>query len=382
MQRTTSSHFQDWLARAPTLGSLCAGRDNNFNLIRILAALAVIVSHAFPISLGPEAAEPLDQATGYTLGWIAVAVFFAISGFLITRSFDRTARLADWTSARVMRLFPGLAVVLILTAALYGPAFTTLPLESYFTDPATYTYVPRNLSLAFLQFGLPGVFQSAPLPLAINGSLWTLVHEVACYFGVFVIGVAGLLRGRRAFAVVCALYFASYIFTGLPDVERQLFHQAVELRKLSLPFVMGMMLYHWRDTITLSGVGCVLLFGLSWLLNGSPGFDIAFMAAISYATFVLAYRVRGRVRAYNRLGDYSYGLYIYGFPVQQAVAAMGWSDGPIQNMLIAFPMALTCAVISWYAVERPALDRRDRFAAALQTIFNAPRTFWEQVRTR
>lgn len=344
------------------LGAVCDGRDNNFNLIRMVAAACVIVSHAFPIALGAGTLEPLQASTGHKLGSIAVAIFFAISGFLITRSFDRTSRLSRWISARVMRLFPGLAVVVILTAAFYGPALTTLEPSAYFARAETYSYVPRNLSLAFLQFELPGVIADNPYPGAINGSLWTLVHEVACYFGVFLLGVFGALRSRRGFPLFCAAYLALFVATMFPEMKAQLPAKILAFRDLSYPFVLGMMLYHWRDRIVLSWVAVAILAVLAAALRGTLLFDLVFVAAISYTAFVLAYRVGGMVREYNRLGDYSYGLYIYGFPVQQAVVALGWSDGPVENMMIAFPIALGLAILSWYLVEHPALERRHRVA--------------------
>lgn len=347
------------------LGEVTDGRDNNFNLIRIVAAGAVVVSHAFPIALGEGTPEPFQQATGRSLGWIAVAIFFAISGFLITRSFDRKSRITRWLSARVMRLFPALIVVLALTALVYGPIFTTLPIGMYFSDPATYAYIPRNLSLAFLQFELPGVFVGNPLPGAINGSLWTLVHEVACYAGVLALGLSGMLASRRRFAVFLAIYFTAVFATALSAIEASLPHRLVTFRDLSLPFVFGIMLYRWRAHVPLSWIAGAALGGFAWLMSGTPYFDFAFVAAIAYATFLIAYRVTGPVRTYNRAGDYSYGLYIYAFPVQQAVAALTGDHGPAHNMIVSLPATLLLAVLSWHWVEKPALDRRyglaDRF---------------------
>lgn len=344
------------------LSTFCDGRDNNFNLIRMVAAACVIVSHAFPITLGSGALEPLEASTGHKLGWIAVAVFFAVSGFLITRSFDRTSRLSRWIAARVMRLFPGLAVVLVLTAGLYGPALTTLETSAYFARAETYSYIPRNLSLAFLQFELPGVLTNTPFPGAINGSLWTLVHEVACYFAVFLLGVCGALRSRRGFLLFCAAYLAIFMVTMFPAIEAQLPAKLLAFRDLSYPFVLGMMLYHWREKIVLSWIAVAILAVLTAAIRGTFVYDLVFVATIAYTAFVLAYRVGGTVRQYNRLGDYSYGLYIYGFPVQQAVVALGWSDGPVENMMIAFPIALGLAILSWHLVEHPALERRNRVA--------------------
>ena len=138
------------------LKDVCEGRDNNLNLIRMIAAVGVLVSHAWPLSLGPGTPEPLSAAVGQSLGSLSVLVFFVISGFLIPRSFERQPTLASWLRARCLRLAPALAVVLLLTVLVLGPLVTTLPLADYARRPETLTYVPRNLSLALGQSGLPG----------------------------------------------------------------------------------------------------------------------------------------------------------------------------------------------------------------------------------
>ena len=354
------------------LADVAGGRDNNFNLIRMIAASGVLISHAFPIALGEGTPQPFEQLTGYTLGWICVAVFFAISGFLITRSFDRTAQLENWLGARVMRLFPALIVVSVLIALFYGPAFTELPIGDYARDLGTWTYVPRNVTLFFLQYDLPGVFEDHPYPEAINGSLWTLMHEVLCYFGVFLAGMFGALRSKRFFALLCLLYFAAYFATAFAPLSALLVWKLPALRLLSYPFVIGMMLYVWRDHVRLSWLVALALAVLATVLHGTELFQPLFVLAIAYTTFVLAYRPGGILRRYNELGDYSYGMYVYAFPAQQAAIALAGPMSPAMNMAIAFPVTLLFAIASWYLVEKPSLDRRHRFASALGRLRRQP----------
>ena len=353
------------MRRSLTLAEVAAGRDNNFNLIRMIAASGVLISHAFPITLGDGANEPFEGSTGLTLGFICVAIFFAISGFLITRSFDRKSRIENWISARIARLFPGLIVVSLLIALVYGPLFTTLSIGEYFRQAQTYLYVLRNVMLVSLQYGLPGVFASQPLPIAINGSLWTLVHEVACYVGVLLLGIVGALVSRKAFVVACLLYAGAYIASGLPGIAEQLHPKIASLRLLSYPFFIGMVFYVWRDRIALNwGLAAGLALAAA-MLRFTPLFEPAFLAAISYLTFVVAYLPGGAVREYNRLGDYSYGMYVYAFPIQQAVVAVAGPMSPVANMIVAFPLTLACAVVSWMFVEKPSLDRRHLLARML-----------------
>ncbi|MEM7667691.1 MAG: acyltransferase [Pseudomonadota bacterium] len=349
---------------ATTLGAVCGGRDNNLNLIRMIAASAVLVSHAYPITLGGGVEEPLEGLVGHSLGWVAVAIFFVISGFLIARSFDRAPRIADWAAARVLRLFPGLFVVLVLSVLLLGPAMTALPLGAYFSDPATIGYVFRNLSLAFLQYPLPGVFETNPLPHALNGSLWTLFHEVMCYLGVLVLGVFGLLRRGPIFAMAFGAYLAGYGVLGLPGIIEALPGKLVLLRELSLPFALGTAAYVWRDRVVLAwvpGIGLAAL-AAGALAAGLPGAHEVFLVALAYGTALLAYLPGGILRAYNRLGDYSYGTYVYAFPVQQTVVAVAGPMDPATNIVLALPITLGFAVLSWHMIESPALATRHRAA--------------------
>ncbi|MEZ5777893.1 MAG: acyltransferase [Paracoccaceae bacterium] len=356
-----------WLNGA-RLGDVCGGRDNNLNLIRMIAALSVLLSHAWPISLGFGVVEPLEGLIDRSLGWAAVAVFFAISGFLISRSFDRKRFLSDWFAARIMRLFPGLLVVTALTAAILGPTVTTLPVSEYFRQPETLTYVPRNLSLAALQYELPGVFANNPYGGAINGSLWTLIHEVLCYFGVLLAGLAGLLRSRRWFLAVFGLYLIAYGLTA-PELAGSLLPgRAASFRELSFPFAVGAAAYVWRDKVVLNWP--LLIAGLAVVVfsRPTPFFEPVLMTWISYSTFVFAYLPAGLVRRYNRLGDYSYGTYIYAFPAQQLVVHLLGPMQPITNIVLATPAVLICAVLSWHLVEGPALASRGWWAARLRRV--------------
>ena len=114
-----------------TLGDLASRRNNNFNLIRMLAATAVLVSHSYPLSQGSTAVEPLSGWLGLSLGELAVITFFCVSGFFISLSRDRAPGLIDFVAARCLRIYPGLTLVLLLSVFLIGPIFTTLSTPEY-----------------------------------------------------------------------------------------------------------------------------------------------------------------------------------------------------------------------------------------------------------
>jgi len=341
------------IARAPRLGAVCGGRVNNLNLIRMIAASAVLLSHAFSVT---GIAEPFEPVFSRSLGHMAVAVFFVISGFLIARAWERKSGVGHWLASRALRMYPGLAAALVLTVLVLGPATTTLPLGQYFAEPATWFYVPINLSLIELRFGLPGVFEQLPYAGTINGSLWTLVYEVTCYGAVAAAGAAGLLRRPKGFALALGAYLILHaaVMATAPHAGRG--NQLDSLAELSFPFACGMAAWVWRERLVLSGrIAAGLVLG-AVLLRPTPLAPEALYLALGYGTLWAGYALKGRALDYNRLGDYSYGVYIYAFPLQQLMVWLVPGQSWWTNVALAFPATLACAVISWTLIERPALS--------------------------
>lgn len=336
----------------------------------MIAAAAVLVSHAFPIALGVGASEPFEQLVGLSLGGLSVSIFFGISGLLITRSFDRRTTLVRFVTARVVRLFPALIVVLVITVAV-GAAVTTLPLAAYFASPETLTYIPRNLSLAFLQFPLPGVFDDNPLPESINGSLWTLFYEVVCYGGVFVAGIIGLLRSRLAFTLAFAGLTLAYLFSLSWQPAGGIAYKLDLLIGLAWPFALGMMAYLWRTRMVLDLKWMIALWLLCIPAAYTPLLLPVVMVALLYSVAWLGFVPKGRLLAYNRLGDYSYGIYIFAFPIQQLFADVLGTTDVMTNIAYSLPLTILCGVLSWHLVEERALARvgplSDRISAMLSS---------------
>ena len=349
------------------LADLSGGRDNNLNLIRFLAAVAVLVSHATPIAIGAGVAEPLVAVTGHSLGTIALFIFFAISGFLITASFQRSSSHISFILARTLRLMPGLIASLLLVAFLMGPFVTTQPVSSYFADWNVYAFVLRNTALFPLQYRLPGVFDGQPVE-AVVGSIWTLKHEVLCYVGVFIAGLAGAwknsLRAAGALALYAGVWAAGAVFADVVP------YHAAKLLTLSMPFAIGVAFWVWRDRIVLHPVIFAALAAIAWAMAGTPLALPLFALALSYATFWLAYVPGGAVRRFNRLGDYSYGIYVYAFPLQGLVVYLFGPQTPLQNMGLAFVPTLLVSILSWHLVEQPAMARK---AAILRLLGYGPR---------
>lgn len=332
-------------------------RDNAFDSIRLFAASAVIISHSFALTRGADLTEPLFRLTQgqATIGLSAVGIFFVVSGVLISMSFDRSKTAARFALNRALRLFPGLWVCILLTVFVLGPMLTVLSLTDYLTSEQTWRFLA---ALAFWPFssGMGGMFPDNPYPHAVNGSLWTLKYEVACYIG----GALLLLTGRWRRALVLLAWGVSMIATILlrdPHQHSGLLYHVAQLLWLFRFYGAGMLCYLYRDRISLNtGYGWLAALGVV-LAIATPLFTEALALGGAYAVLVLAFHAPRWFKRLTRKGDMSYGVYIYAFPVQQALVpfSLSLSWPALANMALAFPITLGLAWLSWLYVEAPAL---------------------------
>jgi peptidoglycan/LPS O-acetylase OafA/YrhL len=337
----------------PRIADRASGRDNNFNLLRIIAAIAVLVSHTALITRGPDAVELLStQLGGITLGTLSVMMFFAISGFFITHSFAKRTSLLLFVQARYLRLFPALIVVTALTVLVSWFWLTTASPSVFWPEAANFFL--RNVTMFSLSHDLPGVFVGNIYGTTINSSLWTLNYEVMCYMGVVLCGLMGLTRPRY-FVFVLAVFAVVYV---LHDIYAQILYERISrlsnLITLGLPFIIGMSFWVWRRVIPLSVPIALILLIVTYFCHETPVFRAVLVLALSYTVFVIGYAKIPVLATYNRVGDYSYGTYVYAFPIQQTLASYGIVT-PLTNMALALPLTLFCAVLSWHLVEAPAM---------------------------
>lgn len=200
------------------LSAYTNSRDNNFNCIRFIAAFLVLLSHSFILPTGKENADPLYAPLGMSFGSIAVDIFFATSGFLVTGSLLARKNILEFVWARVLRIYPALVAAVLFCSLIVGAYFTTLSTPAFFANPDTYKFIYKNISLLLgLKLTLPGVFDNVPYASIVNGSLWTLPWEIKMYIVLAVVGgVVFVIKKRPArfsFAsVVTAIAAVSLLF--------------------------------------------------------------------------------------------------------------------------------------------------------------------------
>ena len=338
-----------------------AARENGFDSLRLLAALSVIASHAFLLTSGTYDQEPLYWASSgqFTVGSLAVGVFFVISGMFISASFERTGNRREFVRNRALRIMPALIVVISLLALVVGPIVSTVPLAAYFSDPETWVYF-RNIAFLPMAAHLPGVFESNTLS-TVNESIWTLKFEVACY----IIAALVLMQPKLVRPAVIAGWLASFLIVrywpnanGVSGAE----YYIVAIARMFRFFGAGMLIYLYRDRIPLDArLGFVsLLLPFAFLPTGWFVEATAFFG--SYSIIAFGYLAPAAFRKLAARGDVSYGVYIYGWPIQQLLWPIGRDSAAhwLVNTALAIPLALMLGWASWLLVEKPALALKRR----------------------
>jgi len=354
-----------WYWDSPTLESLLARRTNNFDFIRLMAALAVLVSHSF--ALTGQIEPSLD--TGITLGTLGVFVFFTISGLLVAKSWDAHPRLAAFSGKRFLRIFPAFAAVIIFTTLIVGPLGSSLPAKAYFKSPQTLHYL-NGISVFNIQDSLPGVFTHNPL-VSINGSLWTIPFEIIAYGLLAILALAGLMRKDRRhwILVILAALIGLSLYTRdrawLESYSLPPFNTDLQAFMRLMPFFFaGMALYVYREKVRVRvEIALVLLLILAATIP-TKGTFLATMLVIPYVILALAFIETKHVsKLHHKIGDLSYGIYLFSFPLQQSIVQLSDNTiSPLRLALYALPVILFFAYLSWHLIEKPSLSFKYRFS--------------------
>ena len=334
-------------------------KENNFTFLRLLAACMVIFGHSFALK---KMSEPLGNSIRFecTHG-LAVTTFFVISGFLVTTSIMRSHSIAGYMKKRCLRIMPALMVTVLITVFVIGPVMTTLNTAGYFSQGRTWAYL-QSILIYPLKYDLPGVFKDNPHGGFVNGSLGTLPIEFSAYL--LLIPIL-FLKFRPRIVISTALLFMLLSLVLIPFFHMdnvKIFHMSLSKFSKCLSFFsFGSLLYSARGKIKFT----YLNYSIAWaaLIAGAltPYPQFFYYLTWPYIVICTAFMPLPFVGRLEKLGDISYGVYLYAYPVQQSILYMYGGDiSPYRLMAYTFPVAFLCGILSWKMVERPALGFKNR----------------------
>lgn len=362
MKPDATTHDQGGAGNPPWDGGRFA--TNLFLPIRLALALLVIFSHSFPLCGGNKETEPLMRLTGeMTIGNVSVGLFLAISGFLVTRSWETSHSTRSFLLKRVLRVFPGFCALMLVQAFVIAPLASHSSFEGYsWRQLGLLAFEVVDLvGYGFPYGGLLTPFPDNPFPFEMNGSLWTVRYEFLCYL-MIAVGGGVFRRGWLLTAVLAAVL--TMLATGwLPPWNRVLtaaFGDIARWPQLLAYFLAGALFYRLRKHIPhddrLALLAVIMLAAVA--ANWRPGFKVAMPIGGIYLLFWLAYHPRLVHLPGLNFGDLSYGTYLYGFPIQQSVMmwiSPIWPLDPYRLAAISAGLSLVAGAISWHAIEKPFL---------------------------
>lgn len=356
--------------KMPEILELCDDRRhdeigaNNFDFCRFCLAVMVIFSHSYALAEGDESNEPLAIITGGQIGsgHLAVCGFFAISGFLITHSWLRSRSVSSYLMKRVLRIYPG-----FIAAVLIG-VFVIAPLGSTQYQLTTRELLLLPMNLAILQRSEPsGVFANNPWPKSINGSLWSIPYEFKCYLGLMFMGALGLLKNRQNLTLFLLVVFALgnffYPFVLIRSLERGAFAAIIGVAsrwvEILAYFLAGTTFYLFRHRILFTppwvAAAVLAVFAASFF---PPAGRLVYPIATPYLLFWFSLHSPVHLERWGRYGDFSYGIYLYAYPIQQLIVMRFPAISPMTLFIIATPLAIIAGICSWHLIEKRFLKMK------------------------
>jgi peptidoglycan/LPS O-acetylase OafA/YrhL len=325
--------------------------------LRLAAAVVVIIDHSAGLALFPGAII-LPPEWQIAPGHVVLMGIFGMSGYQISGSWQRDPSWWRFTARRLLRILPPLLVVVLVTVFVIGPLFTTWTLPDYLASKQTWRYLVGTSVVLLVQHILPGVFWDNPYPMSVNGSLWTLPMELVGYGIVLAAGLLVALGCSRLIVVFLlagvvtldTLFQADASGTGLAGSWLQI--PLGSLFSFMVPFVLGMVLYTYRRQIPLKPVAALVLLG-AWLIFHTTQAERYLLPAMTtYGAVVLAHHWPKLLDYGGRWVAGSYGMFLWGFLVQQIIAWAGVRD-PWLLVICAVPVAYVFGVLSWTFIETP-----------------------------
>jgi peptidoglycan/LPS O-acetylase OafA/YrhL len=336
------------------------GTGPGFDAMRIGLSVFILWFHAVQNSYGSRYVEYMPDAF-YPIILALLPMFFALSGFLVTGSAVRTRSVPLFLAYRGIRIFPALAVEVTLSAILLGPLLTSLPLREYFTDRQFFEYFGNIVSI--IRYTLPGVFENNPVPHIVNISLWTLRPEFYCYVVMAGLMFSSVVYDRVKYTVIFALATLYLIFLNVTQGfgnPTSTFPWHVILYY----FFVGIVFFHWKEYIPLHFSLFAIAALMSYFMLPIDGLTYIAALPLTYCMVYLGMLKVPRIPLLQN-GDYSYGIYLFHFPIQQTLVHLfPW----IREWWLLFPTAAILTMLfaagSWHFIEKPSLKLKKRFFPA------------------
>ena len=340
------------------------GHDNFFTPLRLLFAVLVLIGHAYVVALGDPMAE-VNVFYAYKPSYLAVNLFFIASGFLVTKSMLYRGDIPEYSSARLLRIYPALIIHVFFVMFIVGPFVTNLPLKEFFTNPQFYTQPLQVLSFYETQMILPGALEKNAEQFG-SAPLWTLRYEILAYIGTAIAFSLGLLKHRwMIFAqfAICSIAWCLAKSTGLYD---SLPGTGQNIIRFGICYGLGAAVYAYRDYLRFHVLGIFVLGIAAALTNGTVLFEITTALCLGYFVFWAAYVKAPKLDGLKTLSDTSYGIYIYHWCIMQWIFYYVPSLSPLQLMALTLPVTIIIATLSWHYVEKPMLKNKTSFASFLR----------------
>ena len=336
------------------------GRPSGFDYLRISLSVSIIVWHTIEVCYGQPEVNKYWMGPLKPIPSFLIPSFFALSGFLIAGSLARND-LTSFLTLRVIRIAPALACEVLISAFLIGAGLTTMTLPDYFLHPTFWSYMLNMVG--DIHYNLPGVFDTNPVRL-VNAQLWTIPYELKCYISISVLGIISLTRKPRLFLLaVAALQVFMFVRTAFSFHNLTYnpgFARGAPTGELCLiTFLAGVAIFLLRNRILFNKSVMVGMVMLSWGTLSFP--ETSYFSAFPIAYLTVWIGLQNPKRGLVVSGaDYSYGMYLYGYPIQQAVYYLGARDW-FTNLPLSLMLSCAAAYFSWTYVENPIGQRKKVF---------------------